>query len=267
MPAGAVNLQPVLVDAGIVGGLLLLMAVFAVTIAVRGMPERMDRSRSEAHPVIGVFLIEYWMWLISPVEKAMLALKLSPSAVTLQSLLLHLAGGACIALGHFTTGGWLFLLGATFDILDGRIARLTGRITTAGAFLDSVLDRYGEMATLMGFGFYYFAVYPLGLVFAALAALGAIMVSYTRSRAESLGADAKGGFMQRPERAFFIGIVTSGDCFVTNFVERGTDTPVHWPVVAVLAFVAVTANVTAIQRIFVTLARIGEKQKRDDAKG
>jgi CDP-diacylglycerol--glycerol-3-phosphate 3-phosphatidyltransferase len=252
---------PVLVNIGILTYLFSMMAIFGIRVAVRGMPERMERSRSKAHPVIGVFLIEYWMWLVvTPFEWVLLKLRSSPTDVTFMSLLFHLGGGVAIAANHFTLGGWLFLLGATFDILDGRIARVTGRITRVGAFLDSVLDRYGEMATLLGFGYYYYEKGHWGIGLAALTALGAMMVSYTRSKAASLQADTKGGFMQRPERAFFIGIVTGGDCFGTCFLEPGALFPVHWPVIAVLAFVALTANITAIQRIVLSVREI---QKRD----
>lgn len=252
---------PVIANIIILSFLFSMMAIFGIIIALKGMPERMERSRSNAHPVIGVFLIEYWMWLVvTPFEKLMLALRATPTAVTFMSLIFHLAGGVFIALGRFTVGGWMFLLGATFDILDGRIARVTNRITKVGAFLDSVIDRYGEMATLFGFGYYYFNMGHWGIGLAALTGLGAMMVSYTRSRAASLDADPKGGFMQRPERAFFIGIVTAGDCFGTCFIEPGVLHPQHWPVLVVLAFVALTANLTALHRIFVSVREI---QKQD----
>lgn len=257
---------PIIVNISIVSFLIVMIAVFGLLVAVKGMPERMERSRSRAHPAIGVFLIEYWMWLVvAPLEAASMKARATPTAVTYMSLFLHFAGGAFIALGRFTIGGWLFLAGATFDILDGRMARLTGRITKMGAYLDSVLDRYGEMATLLGFGFYYYKIgHWGGLLLAALVALGAMMVSYTRSRAESLGAtNVKGGFMQRPERAFFIGIVTGGDCFFTCFLEKGIAQPVHWPVIIVLGFVALAANITAVQRIFASIKEIGETERKD----
>lgn len=256
---------PVIVNISVLIFLFFMMAVFGISVAVKGMPERMDRSRSSAHPVIGVFLIEYWMWLVvAPFETVLLKLRATPTSVTFMSLILHIVGGVYIAFGHFTMGGWLFLLGATFDILDGKIARMTNRSTKVGAFLDSVIDRYGEMATILGFGYYYFMINHWGVGLAALTAVGAMMVSYTRSKAESLRANAGGGFMQRPERAFFIGIVTGGDCFGTCFIERGVESPVHWPVIVVLAFVALTANLTAIQRIFASVRQIRQIQKQDE---
>jgi len=251
----------VAVNIGIVSFLLLMMAVFAFIVLKNGMPERMERKRSEAHPVIGTFLIEYWMWLVvTPFEKICLALRLSPTAITFGALGWHIAGGIMIGLGNFTAGGWFFLLGATFDILDGLIARRTGKVTSAGAYYDSVIDRYGELATLFGFGWYYKDVSQWGLLLAALVGAGALMVSYTRARAEALNVKgSSGGFMQRPERAFFIGIVTAGDCFITCFVEEGMRYPMHWPVIVVLAFVALGANITAIQRIAATVKEIGKK--------
>jgi phosphatidylglycerophosphate synthase len=242
----------------IIGFLFLMMAIFGAIVAVRGMPERMERSRSEAHPVIGTFLIEYWMWLVvRPFEHVCLWLRLTPTAVTFLSLFLHAASGIFLALGFFTVGGWLFLL-------DGKLARLTGNMTRVGAFYDSVVDRYGEMMVLLGFGYYYFQIHHFGAGLAAMVGIGAMMVSYTRSRAEALHADARGGFMQRPERAFFIGIVTAADCYGTCFLEKGNQQPVHWPVIVVLALVALAANITAVGRI-VSSVRELSKQDREQA--
>lgn len=245
--------------------LAVLLIIFGIIVVIYGMPERMSRSRSRQHPVIGVFLIEYWMWLISPIEKFFLRFKVSPTSITILSLFFHVVGGVFIAIGRFTAGGWLFLAGATFDILDGRIAKLTNSASKVGAYLDSVLDRYGEMAMLLGFGYYYYKLHHWGLLLAAVTAVGAVMVSYTRSRAESLGASAKRGFMQRPERAFFIGVVTSGDCFVTCFVEKGVTNPVHWPVIVVLLFVGISANITALQRIFISIKELREGKSMEEA--
>ncbi|MFH1437729.1 MAG: CDP-alcohol phosphatidyltransferase family protein [Pseudomonadota bacterium] len=244
-----------------------MMAVFGILVSIKGMPERMPRSRSRNHPVIGVFLIEYWIWLIvAPIEKVAMMLRMSATAVTFVALLFGIASGVTIGMGYFTAGGWLYLASATLDILDGRIAKRTNTVSRVGGFLDSVLDRYGEMATLIGLGYYFFsASNGLGITLAAMTALGAVMVSYTKSRAEALGAKSGGGFMQRPERAFFVGITTAADCFVTCFIERGVAHPFHWAVIAVLTFVGVSANLTAIQRIVIFVKEIRGIDRKEKA--
>ena len=91
-------------------------------------------------------------------------------------------------------------------MLDGQLARKTNKMTVFGALFDSVIDRYSEM--IMFFGITYYLVanhYFLSGVFAFMAMIGSIMVSYTRARAEGLGHECKIGIMQRPERVLTIG--------------------------------------------------------------
>jgi CDP-diacylglycerol--glycerol-3-phosphate 3-phosphatidyltransferase len=131
-------------------------------------------------------------------------------------------------------GGWLLIAAALFDTLDGAVARISGKTTRFGAFLDSVMDRYSEAVTLLAIAAYYLTQpepqLPVMLVIFALA--GSLMVSYARARAEGLGIDCKEGFFQRTER---IVVLIVGLIF-------GWLLPVLW-------ILAVGTNLTAIQRI------------------
>jgi CDP-diacylglycerol--glycerol-3-phosphate 3-phosphatidyltransferase len=91
-------------------------------------------------------------------------------------------------------------------MLDGALARATGKITKAGAILDSVLDRYSEAVVLAGLVVYYLYASPsnLGVILVFVTLTGSMMVSYTRARAEALGIDCKVGFFTRPERVILI---------------------------------------------------------------
>jgi phosphatidylglycerophosphate synthase len=109
-------------------------------------------------------------------------------------------------MGHISTGGWCYLFAASLDLVDGRVARATGRASKAGAFLDSTLDRLAELAIFAGLAVHFRAGPAL---FAALGAASAsVMVSYARARGEALGAGeaAKVGGMQRPERVVLTGL-------------------------------------------------------------
>lgn len=103
--------------------------------------------------------------------------------------------------------GAITLLAGVFDMLDGHLARATNKMSKYGALFDSVMDRYSEMIMFFGIAYYLVAHhYLLSSVFAFLAMIGSIMVSYVRARAEGLGTECKVGIMQRPERVLTIAI-------------------------------------------------------------
>lgn len=108
---------------------------------------------------------------------------------------------------YFLWFGITILLAGVFDMLDGQLARSTQQMSKFGAFYDSVLDRYSELVMFLGICYYLVAYhYFLSSLFAFVAMIGSIMVSYIRSRAESLNVECKVGMMQRPERVLTIGI-------------------------------------------------------------
>ncbi len=122
-----------------------------------------------------------------PVALALGRLGLSPNALTILGFGLALLGAAAAALGAFGLAGLLVLVGGAFDLLDGTLARASGRASRLGAFLDSVFDRAGEAAVYVGLvaggiG----AALPWLAILAAAAMAAAFLVSYSRARAEGL---------------------------------------------------------------------------------
>jgi len=154
--------------------------------------------------------------VIDPFVKILIKLGLTPNAVTTIGFVLNI-GVAVIFIvgaeegnrGDLTYIGWaggLILFAGLFDMLDGQVARLGNMKSTFGALYDSVLDRYSELIMFLGICYYLVAHhYFLSSIFAFVAMIGSMMVSYVRARAEGLGVDAKGGLMQRPERVITIG--------------------------------------------------------------
>jgi CDP-diacylglycerol--glycerol-3-phosphate 3-phosphatidyltransferase len=139
--------------------------------------------------------------ILNPIAVLFHRVGLTPDQVTFGGLLLSLAAGAALAAGRFPLATLLLLVGSLCDVLDGSLARLSGRSSRFGAFLDSTVDRYAEMAVFMGLGLHFAAtgdVFNVGLTFAA--ATGSLLVSYARARAEGLGLDCKVGWFERPER-------------------------------------------------------------------
>ncbi|HEV3125396.1 MAG TPA: CDP-alcohol phosphatidyltransferase family protein [Candidatus Dormibacteraeota bacterium] len=162
--------------------------------------------------------------------------RLSPNTLTVIGLFVNLLSGILIGAGFLVLGGLVLLLASVFDILDGAVARVTGKVYRYGAFLDSTTDRYAEGFTYIGLLYYYLfnghhTVEPM-LVIASLT--GSLLVSYVRARAQSLGFVCDGGILARPERVVIICL----GLLVSQLLL-----PLLW-------VLAVLTNVTAVQRIW-----------------
>jgi CDP-diacylglycerol--glycerol-3-phosphate 3-phosphatidyltransferase len=103
--------------------------------------------------------------------------------------------------------GLLILFGGYFDMLDGSLARRTGRVTVFGEVLDSTLDRLSEGAILLGL-LYWFAVDGsiIGIMLAGITLLSSLVVSYIRAKAEIVGVECLKGLFTRPERVIVLAI-------------------------------------------------------------
>jgi CDP-diacylglycerol--glycerol-3-phosphate 3-phosphatidyltransferase len=180
------------------------------------------------------FLRKTFKNILDPIAGFLLKIGLTPNSITLLGVVLSLGVAVLIGFGYITWAGILIVVAAPMDALDGSMARLKGITSSFGAFLDSVTDRYSEMIILGGLLVYYLqrgnALLPCLLVF--LSAVGSIMVSYTKARAEALGYSAKVGILTRVER-----VLVLAPCLIFNI-----------PMVA-LWILAVLGNFTALQRI------------------
>ncbi len=175
--------------------------------------------------------------ITEPVADFLIKLGLTPNMMTLAGLGLNMAGALLISQGYMTGGGLLILIGGPFDGLDGTMARRLGQSSKFGAFVDSVTDRWSEMFLFMGLLYYYLTSQdPLAWLYCLLvflATMGSVMVSYTKSRAETLGFDCNVGILTRMER-----YLVMAPCLVLNL---------PW---LALWIVAILANFTALQRIW-----------------
>ncbi len=124
-----------------------------------------------------------------------------PNAITILGFLLSLGAGLLAGLDLRGGAALLWILGGLCDALDGALARWSGKASSAGAFLDSTLDRYSDAAILLGMGAaWQRAGMAWGGWIAGIALLGALMVSYTRARGEGLGIALREGLFTRLER-------------------------------------------------------------------
>jgi len=179
----------------------------------------------------------------------MAARHINPNHITTVGTLCSMIAGAIFASGHISVAGWFLGLTALFDVVDGQVARLTGRTTVFGAFYDSTLDRVADGAVLGGLAIFFarngvhheipnYMSTPMVAVM-LLGIIGSFLTSYTRARAEGLGIDAKVGILQRPER---IALLAAPQAFF-GLTFHG------WILMAICLMLSVTAWVTAVQRI------------------
>ncbi len=198
--------------------------------------------RRDSPPVLFCYrLVE--RWLLPPLVRA----GIGPDQLSLAGLVL--SGLAGLGFAVFPPLGSVLLIPAGLcDLLDGQLARHLGRDGRAGAFLDSVLDRYGEMLLILGIWYHVQAAGP-GPVAAGFAALlflaGSLLVSYTRARGEGLGVRCSEGLLQRPERLLALGTAGLCDPLLPGTILFGA-----------LVLLALGTHVTALQRFFLLRARL-----------
>ena len=153
--------------------------------------------------------------IIDTIVRGLARSRINPNVLTFIGLLINIACGVLYGYGRFFTAGLFMILANLFDMLDGQVARLSGRVTRFGGFLDSSLDRLSDMVVFVGLMVFYArdtAFHSTLNVFLAGAALmGSVMVSYASARAESLIPKCDVGFLRRPERVvlFIIGALST----------------------------------------------------------
>src|ERR1700687_2144022 len=175
-------------------------------------------------------------WLLDRIVGALAATGINPNLLTFLGLVVNFGAAANFAVGNFRTGAIIIFIAGFLDMLDGQVARRQNRVTAFGAFYDSTLDRYADMALYMGLLVYYSVSGRTPYVaLAAVATAGSVMVSYARARAGALIPLCKVGFMERPERLVLL-------------IIGGLTTRMG----AVLWVIAVVSTITVIDRIVFT---------------
>lgn len=142
-------------------------------------------------------------WFEEPISAALVAIGFNANIATIVGLLLAVVAAVFAAIGEFLIAGLISIPAALFDMIDGAIARRTGKVSDKGALLDSTFDRLSEAALLLGLLIYYSSTDTFrqdAIILAFVAFVGSIMVSYIRARAEGLGYKGTSGFLTRPER-------------------------------------------------------------------
>ncbi|MEM1203902.1 MAG: CDP-alcohol phosphatidyltransferase family protein [Acidobacteriota bacterium] len=208
--------------------------------------EMHDRGESV---LLGQSLRQVFAWTTGPIYRALAASRVSPNFLTLLCLVISFAAGALIAFGHVALGGAVGMVGSSLDFFDGRVARQTGRATRAGGFLDSTLDRYCDIAFLSGAAVLFRTSVPV-LVACLLGMGAAVVISYTRAKAESLGVSLKVGLMQRPERVVVFCLGAFLDPYVEPLLPEAWQGR-HALFAAAIVLLATLSVITTIHRTYV----------------
>ena len=174
--------------------------------------------------------------IIVGIVRGLALARIHPNVLTFIGLLINIWAAILLGQGNFRVAGYVIIGAGIFDMVDGRVARETNQVTRFGGFFDSVLDRYSDLALLMGLLVYYGNINrPLYVVLTAIVMTASVMISYTRARAENEIPTCKVGFLERPERVVLL--------IIGALFDRMA--PVLW-------VIAVMGNLTVVHRMIYT---------------
>jgi phosphatidylglycerophosphate synthase len=180
--------------------------------------------------------------LLKPFAERAGSAGISPDIITVTGFIFSFISGITIGMNNFSVGTLFFILSGLCDMLDGITARVNGKTSKFGSFLDSFLDRYSDFFPLAGIAALGFYLQDFNLfILSLLSIVGSFATSYARAKAESLNIECKSGILERPERFF---LLLAG--LITGFL------------VECLLILAVLSNITAFQRLLCA----AEKLKR-----
>jgi CDP-diacylglycerol--glycerol-3-phosphate 3-phosphatidyltransferase len=221
-----------------------------------------DEEIARRHPTVftNQFFREYWYWFADPLLKLFISIKVKPNFITLLSTLLSLIASVFFFFQYYGFGGLFLIVSGTCDILDGRLARLKKLDNKAGAFFDSVMDRYSD--------FFIYAGIILGLIFSEngktgyniflvilslLAIIGSAIISYSKERGAGLGYAVSKGLMQRADR---VTVISAGAIIspllngIFNWLGYNYLSKYYISLAFALFLVAFFSNRTSIIRIY-----------------
>lgn len=244
-----ISLFPLLTINGI---MLATLGFFALTF--KAQPKNEDVGLKVHSRFLSPFLKEYWYWLTSPFVTIMVRLRVTPNVLTVWGFIISSISAYFFHTGMIGAGGWLMILGGSFDLLDGRVARLTGKASKSGAFFDSVMDRFCEAVVFLGLASHYRDTWIL--TFVVLGLIGSLMVSYTRARGEGVGVDVKEGFMQRAERLVYLAVGSIFSPMFAYFLSPWIDLPLDFMTIGAVVIIAVFTILSALWRMLFVMKRL-----------
>jgi CDP-diacylglycerol--glycerol-3-phosphate 3-phosphatidyltransferase len=182
-------------------------------VSLQGAPQQVgDRPAPRPRRTFTGLVGAICMFPLRAIINLCVALRIHPNTLTLIGVIVNVGAAWALGYGRFILAGVIMIIANIFDFIDGKVAHILNLQSPFGAFWDSTLDRFSDLALLTGLIFLYSRLGRSDYVLvASLALIFSIMTSYARARAESLVERCKVGFMERPERIvlFMIGAFTN----------------------------------------------------------
>ncbi|MDH7552637.1 MAG: CDP-alcohol phosphatidyltransferase family protein [Spirochaetota bacterium] len=203
---------------------------------------------------MGLIFREFWYWVNQPFINFFIYFKIKPNTITAISLILAFVSAYFYYIGNFGLAGWILIVSATLDIIDGRVARTTNTVTKSGAYWDSCVDRYSEGVVFLGIALYYQNNF-IALLATIVALIGSELVSYTKARGEAIGITTKRGVMQRAERLTILCVISVLHPFFQVLFKNSSVNP-EIVMIGAMILMAVTTNLTAATRMRIIFREI-----------
>jgi archaetidylinositol phosphate synthase len=201
-------------------------------------------------------LQNYWYFIMDPLVQLFIKLKITPNSITILGFVVNVVAALFISQAWWGLGGWILVLGAAFDILDGRVARTTGQVSRPGRYLDSVVDRFSEGALMIGF-VYAFREHWM-LLWVLLCFISSYLVSFTRAKAEADGVKScEVGIFQRSERIFVLCVGLVFSPIISYYAGFEGQLFLY----AVMILLTVGNVYTALYRIFYSIKELGQGER------
>ncbi len=230
------------------------LASYGVRLIVRGAAQSDRTAKVQSSVLLGQGLIEMGYWAITPMARGCVRLGITANGLTWASLCVGVGAGVALATGQFGLATLLMMLSTIGDVLDGQVARQTGKSSDVGEVLDASVDRYTEFANIGGLVFFY-RDWPVAMLLALGALLASFMVSYSTAKAEALHIPPPRGPMRRHERGVYMIVGAFVSCVAGSAIAaRWPGMPPALPQLAALTVIATIGNYSAILR-FVRTAR------------
>ncbi|MBM3242633.1 CDP-alcohol phosphatidyltransferase family protein [Candidatus Poribacteria bacterium] len=192
--------------------------------------------------------------LTNPVAHVLISLGVTANTVTILGFVINVVAGILFAYERLILAGILLVVGGSFDMIDGAVARMRKVGNSSGALLDSVIDRYSEGAIFMGIAVYFYkssGLYGiLGLLLTFATMIGSFLVSYTRARSEGLAVECNVGLMQRTERLVLLAISVIANGILKDLVAN------NLILIMVLAILTIFTHITAVHRLIYSFRRL-----------
>jgi CDP-diacylglycerol---glycerol-3-phosphate 3-phosphatidyltransferase len=230
------------------------LASYGVRLAIRGVAQSDRTDKVQTSVLLGKGLVEMGYWAITPIARGCVKLGLTANGLTWISLATGIGTGVAFAFGMFGLATFLALITTMGDVLDGQVARMTGKSSDAGEVLDASVDRYVEFAGIAGLVIFYRASLP-ALLITLGALLASFMVSYSTAKAEALQIPPPKGPMRRHERGVYMIFGSFGSSIAgAALAARFPTLPPALPQLVALAMICFIGNYSAVLR-FVRTAK------------